>query len=144
MHWENVSCFQTESKNNWLHQLTHLSVLQRAAVWGIPAHSSSPLGWPHRWYHLIDAFFGCRWRRSNSIMPWSKPPLSALQFACTLQSHCAARTTARWLQQPLTPVKSHWDAASSPTQKQKRSDKCLIKKKKLHNQKHHVRDTRIG
>lgn len=70
---------------------THLSVAEHqcAAVWEFKHIPAAPLGWAHRWYHLIDAFFDCQWRRSNSIMPWSKPPLSALQFACTLQSHCA-------------------------------------------------------
>lgn len=76
---------------------THLpdATHQCVSVWELKHIPAAPLGWAHRWYHLIDALFGCQWRRSNSIMPWSKPPLSALQFACTLQSHCAAYKSAR-------------------------------------------------
>lgn len=119
--------------------LTHLHVcccISPCSCLGIPAHSSSR--WPHRWYHLIDAFFGCRWRRSNGIMPWSKPPLSPLQFACHLQSHCAARTQAHcnhsrpWNHTKI-PVHLHCETAQQ-NQKHMPGNNVRAIAKKLHNQ----------
>lgn len=111
---------------------------------GIPAHSCSPLGWSHGWYHLIDAFYGCRWRRSNSIMPWRKSPHShsphtptqpQLQFACTLQSLCAAHTHAGEITQKTPvrrPCKERLTKRHAHTWRQCSYKSCIIK--------HHVRD----